>query len=230
MTLAGVTATLARLPLARLTRARRGWLPPLVWSALALGFAALVRGRAHAADHALLGVFSTLALPLLVFGIVAAALGGESVRGAVRGLTAFGAAPARASVTTLVVAMAASALLGAALGAGVAAIARGAGDPPLARDIAVSAATGALGGASYAAYFGFGSTFGARGGGRIALLVVDFVLGGAGVFALVTPRGHVRNLLGGDAPLGLAGRTSLAALAVLAALYLALAALRSRRP
>jgi hypothetical protein len=80
---------------------------------------------------------------------------------------------------------------------------------------------------SYAALFALGATFGARGGGRFVVLVLDLVIGDA-AFALpslATPSAHAQNLLGGAAPYGIAQSASALALVVLA-IGFTLAALR----
>jgi hypothetical protein len=88
--------------------------------------------------------------------------------------------------------------MAAVLAALVVVVAHGVDDPPLARDAMVSAYVGALGGATYAAFFAMGASFGRRGGGRTVLLVLDWLIGGAtGVLGAVTPRAHLRSLLGG---------------------------------
>ena len=75
-----------------------------------------------------------------------------------------------------------------------------------------------------------GASFGKRGGGRTGLLVLDWVLGmGHGAVALVTPRAHLRNLLGGAGPMEWSGRASAAALVVLAVVCALLAVRRSSR-
>ncbi|HEX6767565.1 MAG TPA: hypothetical protein VF103_18830, partial [Polyangiaceae bacterium] len=52
-------------------------------------------------------------------------------------------------------------------------------------------------GAAYAGLFAVASLFGRR--GRIAALVLDWLFGsGSGLFALVWPRAHARNLFGGE--------------------------------
>jgi hypothetical protein len=223
---------LARLPLARLVRAPRAWMSIVACAALAFVTAVAFRhvASAHGAGDALLGAYGGLALPLSAYAIVASTLGGEGVARAVRPLASFGASPFSAALAAIAVAVIASAVVGGALGAAVASIAHGAGDPPLARDVATSAWIGALGGAAYAALFAFGSSFGRRGGGRALALVVDFVLGGgSGAASLLTPRAHVRSLLGGSAPLDLSQRGSVAALVVLVAAFAGLAVLRARR-
>jgi len=114
---------------------------------------------------------------------------------------------------TVAVAALLAALLSAGLGATVAIVAHGVDDPPAAHDAWLSAYAGALGGAAYAALFSFGASFGKRGGGRAVLLVLDWALGSnRSAASLLTPRGHLRNLLGGEAPFGLSERASAAAL------------------
>ena len=223
---------LARLPLARLARTPRAWLSILACAALALGSAVVLRHVAsgHGAGDALLGAFGALALPLSAYAVVAATLGGEGIARAVRPLVSFGASPFAAVLAAVGVAIVASGLLGGALGAAVAGIAHGSADPPIARDLATSAWIGALGGAAYAALFAFGSSFGRRGGGRTVAIVLDAVVGsGLGASAFLTPRGQIRNLLGGRAPLDLSQRDGLVVLAVLVVVFGGLAVLRARR-
>jgi hypothetical protein len=112
----------------------------------------------------------------------------------------------------------------------VAALAHGPLDPPLARDVLTSAWVASLGGVAYASLFALGASFGKRGGGRTAVLALDWLLGsGTGVVALGTPRAHVRSLLGGEAPAGLAAWTSSCLLIVLALAFAGLAIRRARR-
>jgi hypothetical protein len=104
-------------------------------------------------------------------------------------------------------------------------------DPPVARDVLASAYAGALGGAAYAALFALGASFGRRGGGRMVLLVTDWVLGAnSTALALLTPRGNLRNVLGGAPPWGLGERGSAIALLALAFVFAAAAVRRTRRP
>lgn len=228
-------AALARPPIARLVRAPRALVGVGGWALLAVAFAltARSRGSAHGADHALVGAYGALVLPLLVYALVGAVLGGaaRSLGGSTAPVVAFGASPARAAAITVGVAALASALAGGVLAAVVSVVAHGAGDPPLLVDALASAYAGALGGAAYAAWFSLGSAIGRRGGGRVVLLVVDWVLGaGAGAVSLVTPRAHARNLLGGTPPMGWSGRASTVAIVVLALACAALAVWRTRRP
>jgi hypothetical protein len=210
--------TLASLPLARLLRSRRSWLLIVLWAVLALGAAAMGRmhATAHGADHVLLGAYGAIALPLLVYGVVSTALGNEGLARSGVSLVALGAAPSRVARATWLVTVGAGAILGGLLGAGVAALGHGASDPPLAVDAARSLEIGALGGAAYASFFLLGASFGARGLGRSILLVVDWVLGvGKGSGAMLVPRSHLHNLLGGGSRLDLSQRASFIALAFL---------------
>jgi hypothetical protein len=226
-----VIAALARLPMARLLRTPRVWAAVGAWCVLAFVFATAAReqGAVHGADHVLVDTFGALVLPLLAYVIVGGAVAAQSLRGSVVPLVAFGGSPARAAAASIAVAAAGTAAIGALVAAGVALVAHGIADPPATRDALTSAYAGAVGGAAYAAWFSLGATFGKRGGGRTALLVIDWILGmTSGAGAVLTPRGHVRNLLGGVPPLDLPQRASVAALAVLA-LLCALAAMRRAR-
>ena len=90
---------------------------------------------------------------------------------------------------------------------------------------------GLLGGTAYASFYALGATFGRRGGGRIAVLILDFLAAGAeGVFALATPRAHVANLLGGAAVMGWPERASAVALVGMAVVFGAAATYRAGRP
>jgi hypothetical protein len=220
------------LPMARLTRTRRGGLLVVVWGAIAVAAALAERSRgiAHPADRALLDTFGGVALPLLAYAVVGAALGGDGLRRAGRALVSFGAEPWRVALGGIAVAAGATALVAAVIAGIVAALAHGPLDPPLARDVLTSAWVASLGGVAYASLFALGASFGKRGGGRTAVLALDWLLGsGTGVVALGTPRAHVRSLLGGEAPAGLAAWTSSCLLIVLALAFAGLAIRRARR-
>jgi hypothetical protein len=207
------------LPLARLLRPWRIRLTVIAWCVLAIVLAVAARsnGSSRAADHALLGFYGPLVLPLLAYTLVGAVVGGQSLSSSTAPLVALGAQPTRASAVALLVAAAACAGAGALVAGVVAMLAHGTGDPPLARDTIVSAYAGGLGGTAYAAWFVLGASLGKRGGGRPVLLVVDWLLGATdGAASLATPRGHVRNLLGGTAPMDLSQRASAGVLVVLA--------------
>ena len=222
---------LARPPIARLVRGPRAWLGVTAWAALAFAFAmaARQRGSAHGADHVLIDTYGALALPLLSYVIVGATVASQSLRASTASLVAFGAQPMRAAAAAIAVAAASCAVVGALVAASVALLAHGIADPPRMHDALASAYVGALGGAAYAAWFSLGASFGRKGGGRLLLLVLDWILGATGgAGALATPRGHVRNLLGGVPPMALSERASATALAVLAIVCALVAIRRSR--
>jgi hypothetical protein len=87
------------------------------------------------------------------------------------------------------------------------------GDPRLAADALASLWIGAVSGVAYVAAFVGASAVGRRGQGRAWLLAADFLLGAGDSFlAFPWPKGHVRNLLGGDAVLELSQLGALLAL------------------
>ncbi|MBX3202568.1 MAG: hypothetical protein KF894_30860 [Labilithrix sp.] len=221
-------AALVRVPLARLVRAPRGWLPIAGWTLLAI-VAALSARTSSGADHVLRGTFGFVVLPLLTYGIVSATLGGAGLRPALRGLVAIGASPPRAALGSIGVAMTVSAVTCGLLAAAVCLVAHTSSDPPLAWDLPASFGVASLGGATYAAYFCAGSAVG-RGAMRGALLALDYVVGaGAGFGSLFTPRGHVMSLLGGPAAFELPRRMSSVLLVLLAVIYVGLAVRLARR-
>jgi hypothetical protein len=85
------------------------------------------------------------------------------------------------------------------------------------RDALLTAYAGALGGVAYGCVFVAASRLG--GWGAAFWLIVDWLLGAAsGAQSLAVPRAHVRNLLGGMAPMGIAERTSALWLLAIAAI------------
>lgn len=223
--------SLAALPLLRLGRSRQAWLALSGCSGLALASALFQRRHAavHGADRAL-DLYASIAVPLLVYALVAAALGHDGLARSGRSLVRLGARPARAAWTTVLVAMLASGLVCGVLGAATAACAHGSGDPPVVRDALETLAFGALAGAAYASYFLVGAALVASFWGRALLLLVDWMLGSTdGIGALLTPRAHLRNLLGGDAPLDTTPWQSLVMLALLAVIFATWSARRAAR-
>ncbi|MDB4934832.1 MAG: hypothetical protein JWP87_1804 [Labilithrix sp.] len=226
-----MTTVLARIPALRLVRTPRAWLPIAAWAvlALAIALAARSRGSTTGADHVMRGAFAFLVLPLVSYGVVGATLGAGGLRRGIRGVVALGATPRSAALASVLVAIATSAALCGLLGAIVCALAHGSGDPPLGSDLPASLWISALGGAAYAAYFSVGSAIG-KGTMRGVFLAFDWIIGGgAGVGALVTPRGHVTSLLGGPACAELSQRASSMLLVVLVVVYASLAVVLVRR-
>jgi hypothetical protein len=201
--------------------------------ALAWGLAAIValaEKRASlfgAAERALEGQVFGFILPVALLWLSTRVLSPERLETSTSPLARFGLS--RRAVALGVVS--ASMIVGAAV-AGVAAavtalLGHDPSAPPVALDAITSAWIGALTASAYAALFAFGATFGARGGGRYWALGFDFVLGStSGVAALLTPRAHALNLLGGEPPLLLSQPTSAAFLAVIAAAFTLLAITR----
>lgn len=225
-------AVLLRPVAARLRRTPRVWVPVVAWLGLGLAVAAVSRaqGAPNGADHALSGAFGAVVLPLLAYSVVGGALGARSLASSASPVASFGAPRALFAALTVAFAALVTALLAAGLGATVAMLAHGVDDPPRTADALATAYVGALGGASYAAFFAFGAAFGRRGGGRPVLLVADWLLGAmGGPLAALSPRGHVASLLGGPPCASLSGRASAVLLVVLALAWTSLAVARVRR-
>ena len=218
---------LAKVPIARMTRMRRGFLPIVGWFVLALVAAMTTR---LGADHVLRSTFGFVVVPLLAYGVVAASLGGQGLRASVRPLVLLGAAPRRAAAATVLVACASSAIVASVLGAIVCILAHHPGDPPLGPDVIATGGVSFLGGAAYGAFFCFGSAIG-KGAMRGGLLVADWLLGtGGGFGSVLVPRGHVASLLGGVHAFELSHRVSSVFLIALTLLYAGLAIRLGRRP
>jgi hypothetical protein len=223
---------LTRTALLRLLRARGTWLGIGFWVVAAVGPAVVDRLHAaqHGADHALLGLYASIALPFLVYSVLSGVLGRDGLGRSGLALANFGAPPGKVALSTVAVGVVASAFLGGGLGALVDAIGHGALDPPLLRDALRAFEAGALGGSAYAALFAMGASFGARGLGRSIFLVLDWAFGnGVDTASLFTPRAHVRSLLGGPAPLEISGRASYAALTLMVLVFTLVAFRRTSR-
>ena len=222
---------LARVPLLRLVRSRALWAIVIGWTLLVLGGAIAHKrhGMPHGVDDAL-DLYASFALPWLVFSLVGFALADQSLGKSGEALVVLGASPARVALATVLVTMGAGALVGAVLGGGTVLLAHGPGDPPLLVDTLETLAFGGVAGASYAALMLLGASFvgGLWGRGLAALL--DWVLGSDyGFGACLTPRAHLRNLLGGEAPFDLVPWESLALLVITGAVFAALAVQRAAR-
>lgn len=227
-----MTLVLARVPALRFLRTPRAWLPIAAWAALAIAsaLAARAQGSTSGATHVLRGSFALVVVPLVTYAIVGATLGKSGLRGGIRGVVALGATRRSAALASVGVAAVASAAICGVLAAVTGLVAHGSQDPPLAADMVTSLWVGALGGGAYAAYFSVGAAIG-KGHMRGALLVLDWIVGGgAGVGAVLTPRGHVTSLLGGPLCADLSQRVSSGLLVVLLVTYGALAVMLARRP
>ncbi len=220
----------------RLVRFRLASLPGALGLCSALGavfvVAFLLRrtGSNLAADRALSGIALGLSLPLLAYGTVARALDGSHLEAALADLARFGGDRRLLALGVCVALSVVLAISGALVAAEAVLVVRAPADPALLRDLLTSSWIGALAGASYAAWFCLASTLGRSGGGRVAALVVDFVAGAsAGLAAMFWPRGHVRNLLGGEPIWAMPQWSATLALLLLTGACVALGVWRVRR-
>ena len=204
----------------------------------ALAFAVLIAllerggGRAGAADRALATCFRLL-VPLSVAALTTLALGPRNLRDATWPVARFGhsksavalgqlgLATALGAVTTLAVVLIAVLVTHATAGASASSLSLG-------HDLFTSGWIAVLVGASYAAWLTAGATFGKRGGGRGVVLILDFVVGDAGSFGGIMPRGVAYNLIGHDAAMDLGQRAASAIGLAAVVLLWALVALRCR--
>lgn len=220
---------LARLPFARVVRSPRTLFSCVLWFGLAIAIALVEKshGESHAADRLLPDAYGGLVLPLVVFALVGAVVISTSLRASLFPVTAIGAVGSRAALASIVVVVAISALVCGAIGAALVPISGAAA--PIRADMIASGWVSALGAACYASFFVFGSSFGKTGAGRMLLLVVDWLFGSAGgPLEILTPRAHLRNLLGG-APLAHASQTASAiTLGAIAVICMLIAARRAR--
>jgi hypothetical protein len=206
------------------TGARRAYAPRTLALALfALALAALVALAERriegygAATRTLTGMVYSLLVPVALVAMSMQILLPMRLSASAMMFARFGASRRSVAFGLVVASMVAAALLTAAMGTVAAMIAHDAGAPPLATDALTTAWIGLITGAAYAALFALGSTFGARGGGRYWALALDLFLGVSGTSALVVPRAHAQNLLGGAPPLMLSQPASAGALLAIAA-------------
>jgi hypothetical protein len=205
----------------------RGAMAIPLWIALTLAVAYAERGEGS--DRAVIGALGSIALPILAFVVTSAALYGGSLRGAVLPLVRLGAPHLRASCLVFALPIATSAIVAAVLGVCVVRLTHAPWSPSF--DAVTTGRVAALGAAAYAALFVAASSFGKRGGGRSVALALDFVIGASnGLGGLLTVRGHLRNLLGGVAPLEVGQRTSSLVLGAVVVVALGVALARLRPP
>lgn len=183
-----------------------------------------------AADRTLTGVTFGLALPLASLSIVSRTCRTLRLDHSFLELGRHGADRRGLALGQTAAAIAVCGVIGTFLGVVSVLAARGVQDPRLLRDIWATATIGAWAGAAYACWFVAASRLGKTGAGRTVFLVLDWTLGSsASALALLFPRGHILNLLGASPPLGLSPAASMAVLAGLTFLVLALAISRIPR-
>ena len=214
--------------LARLTQRRS-----LVAAASGLGMVALVavsekRAALYgAASRVLEGEVFGLILPVALVFASRRALDPTRLDAAATPFARFGPSRRTVALGLVLASMIGAALLAASAAALAAVLAHDPTAPAIRLDAVSSAWIGALGGSAYAAFFAFGATYGSQGGGRWWSLAADFLLGStSGVGALLAPRAHIENLLGGEPPMLLSQPASAACLAAIGVAFTTLALLR----
>jgi hypothetical protein len=219
----------ARLSL-ELLSSRRPW----VVAALGLVGVELVsllersREPAYAADRALHGATLGVVMPLVCYALFEAVYGKDRTASLLDPIGRHGANRRRLSLGVNAALSLGCAVTSAVLAAVAAVSAHGFGGPSVFADCIASLWGGALAGAAYAGFFAVASPFGRR--GRIAALVLDWLFGsGAGLFAVVWPRGHARNLFGGEPVLDASQTVAALVLAVFAIAGVGFAAARETR-
>jgi hypothetical protein len=200
-------------------------------SALALvGFVAISEKRTAlfgAASRALEGEVFSLILPIALVLASRRALEPTRLDRSATPLARFGPSRRAVALGLVIASMIGAALLAASAGAMTAVLAHDPTAPAVKFDAVSCAWIGALGASAYAALFALGATFGSRGGGRWWALGGDFLLGStSGVGALLAPRAHIQNLLGGEPPMLLSQSASAASLGAMIMVFTVLALLR----
>ena len=154
-----------------------------------------------AATRALLGAAFGLVIPVFALFSTGVVLAGARLDDATTPLALLGA-PRKAAALGLSFSVAAESALAASIIALLTTlVAHDPLAPPVVTDMVSAAWIGALTACAYSGLFTFGSTWGARGGGRAALFMADWVLGGANSLGnVILPRAHTQNLLGGEPP------------------------------
>jgi hypothetical protein len=197
----------------------------LVATLLVIGVGLACRtSDASGADRALLGVTLPVVLPLACFAVLEAVYGRGQSSLLIAPLARHGADRHELALGATLVAVAVSAMLGALLSV-LAELTASPFAVSSLGDFFACTWGGALVGATYAGLFALGSVR-AR-SGRLWLLLGDWVFGsGSGAFALPWARGHARNLLGGEAVLGMSPGFAAGTLALITALAVVASARR----
>lgn len=183
----------------------------------------------HALDHSLLGAVFGLSVPLSCYALVSRVAGETRLDHAVVALSRHGA-NRRQLVFGMLVLTTSTAAAATVLMAVTAVIVAGEFLSQPWRELGTLAWIGAFAAVSYVSLFSLGSLFGRRGGGRFLMLAADWLLGSSSTFvALGLPRGHVRNLLGGEPVMGFGQASASTILAGLALLYVGVTLWRVRR-
>ncbi len=200
---------------------RSRWLSRQTALTLALAFAAtwLVSRWEHSADPTAavdrsLSFVHCVVLPLLAFAFVRQTANGESLRQFAAPLVRHGK-NRRAAVLWALLPVSAGLLVVALLLAWLAlGLTHGLRGPHLLADIMATTPIACLTALVYVAWLSAAATWGATGAGALWALLYDWVLGSLPLpIAWITPRGHVRHLLGFEVASGLPQWASFPALA-----------------
>ena len=196
-----IFSNILKPPFTQLTRNPFSSITSLGWMFITLTLIVYARMQfsTRGAERVLLEGYAAMTLPLIIFGIVGATLGKKSLQHASSPIASFGIHPMWVALAYMGVALAASGILTALLGASAAYFVHESGETTLRlKDMATVASISVLGAWAYTGAFTWGATFGLHGGGRIAVLALDWILGSAeSPIALLTPRAHLYNLFGG---------------------------------
>ena len=178
-----------------------------------------------ALDRTLLGGTFGIALPLVAYVLVDHVSQGARLDSQVSPLLRAGYDRRACVAANLGLVTMAAGLSGASLGLMAVVGSRG---PSWISELAPAMWIGALAGACYAAVLGTASLIGKNGNGRAWVIFLDWVLGSTGgTLALLWPRAHVANLLGGVAPLNMDQSSAALALATLLLTSLGIAWVRT---
>jgi len=183
---------------------------------------------ASAPDDALSGAVFGIALPLLAYLVSERVCAGQRLQHSLDGVARYGTNRRTALLGLLLASALCSAFASALLTIAALLGAHAPHSTSLIADLRASVGIALIAGAVYALYFGAASLLGKRGGGRKWALIIDFVLGAGGsALAAPWPRGHVRNLLGGEPVVELSQLSAWLALAVIGAACLTLSVART---
>ena len=176
---------------------------------------------AHAPARALQGPAFGLGVPLVTMAIVALFTGHDNLRSSTKPLAWLGADRRSVVVGMVVVGAAVAAGINVLVGVGTALLAHGGHGGGMWTDAGTAAWVAVLASLTYASLFTFASTIGRKGGWRSWAWLADLWLGTmTGYGAVIAPRAHTLNLLGGPCVGHLSQASSAAALLLLAAIFL----------
>ena len=195
--------------------------------ALAAAFVARRAGSSGSVDRAL-GVVFSYVVPLSTLATTALVMRRSALRDVVWPVARFGVA--RQSVALGVTFANALACAASVMFLALVTIvfAHGPSSGALAHDLMTTGWIALLTGAAYGAWFSLGSALGKRGGGRVVVLALDFVLGKLGLLGALFPRIHAESLLGLEASAALSQPASSVMLATITFVVSGLVYLKTR--